>query len=195
VNSEVEPNEELWQAPQVADMDDIEAFQHRPESVGLVTPVAERRLAGAASSQVPEVRLGTEATCIRRCEEAGPDTHELGDQQDQEEDSGMAADHLHTAVVDNTPVPGVGVVAGRASAGDRVLWSPLLAGSGVAVSKVFAVVGIVPVAAYSEADRGAYLGSQEEARRVATSSYQAVEVAPVSEKKKLCSRHWECADY
>jgi hypothetical protein len=194
VNFAAEPNEAPWQAPPVADMDDIEAFQHRPESVGLVTPVAERRLAGAASSQVPEVRLETEATCTRRCEEAAPDIHEMGGQQVQEGGSGRAADHLHTAVVDNSPAPRVGVVAGKVAAGDRVLESPLLAGSGVAVNKVFAVVDTVPVAAYSEADRGAYLGSQEEARRVATSSYQVVEVAPVSGKKKLCSRHWECAD-
>jgi hypothetical protein len=190
----VEPNEALWRAPQVADMDDIEAFQHTSESVGLVKPVAERRLAGAASSQVPGVRLGTEATCNRHCEEAAPDTHELDDQQDQEGGPGRAADHLHTAVVDNNPVPGVGVVADRVSAGDQVLESPHLAGSGVAGNKVLAVVGTVPVAACSEADRGAYWESREGARRVATSSYQVVEVALASGKKKLCSRHWECAD-
>ena len=102
---------------------------------------------------------------------------------------------MRMAVVDNSPVPMVGEVEGKAAAGDRVLGLPLLAGSGVVGNKVLAVVGIVPVAAYSEADRGAYLGSREEAQRVATSSYRGVEVAPVSGKKKLCLRHWECADY
>jgi hypothetical protein len=176
-------------------MDDIAALQHTSESAGLATLAAEKYLADAVSSQVPGVRLGMEATCTRHCGEAGPDTHEPGGQQDQEEGSGRAADRLHTAVEDNSPVPWVGVVADRASAGDRVLESPLLAGSDVAENKVLAVVGIVHVAAYSEAAHGAYLGSREGARRVATSSYQAVEVAPVSEKKKLCSRHWECVDY
>lgn len=188
------PNEALWQVPQVAGMDDIEALQHMSESVDLVAPVAVRRLAGAASSQAPGARLGTEATCTHRYEEAVPDTHEPGVQQDQEEGSGRAADHLHKAVVDNSPAPEVGVVADRVSAGDRVLESPLLAGNGVAENKVLAVVGTVPVVACSEADRDAYLGSRAEARRVATSSYQAVEAAQVSGKKKLCSRHWECVD-
>ena len=101
---------------------------------------------------------------------------------------------MRTAVAGNNPAAVVGVVVDRASAGDRVLESPLLAGSGVVGNKVLAVVGIAPVAAYSEADRGAYLGSREEAQRVATSSYRVVEVAPVLGKKKLCLRHWECAD-
>lgn len=102
---------------------------------------------------------------------------------------------MRTAVAGNNPAAVVGVVVDRASAGDRVLELPLPPESGVVGNKVLAVVGIVPVAAYSEADRGAYLGSREEAQRVATSSYRGVEVAPVSGKKKLCLRHWECADY
>ena len=85
-------------------MDDIAALQHMSGSAGLATPAAEKDLAGAASSQGPGVRLGTEATCTRRCEEVAPDTHDL-----------------HTAVVGSSPVPWVGAVVGRASAGDRVL--------------------------------------------------------------------------
>lgn len=102
-------------------MDDIAALQHMSGSAGLATPAAEKDLAGAASSQGPGVRLGTEATCTRRCEEVAPDTHEPGGQQDQEEGSGRASDDLHTAVVGSSPVPWVGAVVGRASAGDRVL--------------------------------------------------------------------------
>ena len=176
-------------------MGGIAALQHTSESAALVTSVAETNLAGAVSSQAPGVRLGTEATCTRRCEEAAPDTHGPGGREDQA-GSGRAADHLHTAVEDNSPVPpAVGVVAGRASAGDRALESPLLAGSDVVGNKVLAVVGIVHVAACSEAGHGAYSGSREGARGVATSSCQEVEAAPVSENQRLCLRHWECADY
>jgi hypothetical protein len=136
-----------------------------------------------------------EATCTRHCEEADPDTHERGGREDQEEGFGRAADHSDTAVEGNSLVPEVGVVADRAFAGDQVLESPLLAGSDVAGSKELAVAGIVHEAAYSEAGHGAYSGSQEEAQRVATSSYQVVEVAPVSEKQKLCLGHSEYVDY
>ena len=86
---------------------------------------------------------------------------------------------MRTAVAGNNPAAVVGVVVDRASAGDRVLESPLLAGSGVVGNKVLAVVGIVPVAAYSEADRGAYLASQEEVQPVVVCSYQEVEAALV----------------
>jgi hypothetical protein len=177
-------------------MGGIAAFQHTSESAALATSVAETNLAGAVSLQVPGVQLGMEATYNRRCGEAAPGTREPGGQEDQEEDSGRAADRLYTAAEDNNPVPKVGVVADRAaSAGDRALESPLLAESDVVGNKVLAVAGIVRVVACSEVVHGAYLGSREEARGVATSSCQAVEVAPVSENRKLCWRHWECAGY
>lgn len=176
-------------------MDGIAAFQHTSEFAGLETLVAGRSLAGGVPWQVPGVRLGREAACTLRCEEAAPDTHESGDQAVQEEGSGRAADHLRMVVGDSSLVPVVGVVVDMASAGDRALELPRLAGSGAVENKALAVVGIVRVAAYLEAGHGAYLGSQEEARRVATSSYRAVEVAPAWGKKKLCLRHWEYADY
>jgi hypothetical protein len=176
-------------------MGGIAAFQHTSESAALATSVAETNLAGAVSLQVPGARLGMEATYNRRCGEAAPGTREPGGQEDQEEDSGRAADRLYTAAEDNNPVPKVGVVADRASAGDRAWESPLLAESDVVGNKVLAVAGIVRVVACSEVVHGAYLGSREEARGVATSSCQAVEVAPVSENRKLCLRHWECAGY
>lgn len=60
---------------------------------------------------------------------------------------------------------------------------------------MLAVVGIVLVVACSEADHGAYSGSQEEARGVATSSYQEAEAAAAWGRKKPCWMHWGCADY
>jgi hypothetical protein len=191
----VDPNEALSQAPRVAGTDDIAAFQHTSESAGLAALVAERDLVGVVSLRVLEVRLGMEATCTLHCEEADPDTHEPGGRGDQEEGFGRAADHLDTAAEGSSPVPEVDVVADRAFAGDQVLELRPLTGSDVVGNKVLAVVGIVRVVACSEVDHGAYLGNQGEAQGVATASCQVVEVAPVSEKQKLCLRHWECADY
>jgi len=53
------------------------------------------------------------------------------------------------------------------------------------------VVGDIAAAvvAYLEADRDAYLASQEEAQSVVVDSYQEVEAALVSEKRTPCSRH------
>jgi hypothetical protein len=129
------------------------------------------------------VRLGRVATCTRRCEEAAPYTHGPDGQRNQEGGSGRAADGRDKAVAGSSLEPWVGAVAGRAFVGGRVLELPLLAGSGVVENKVLAVVSIVPVAAYSVADHGAYLGSLEEAQRVATSSYRVVEAAPALEKR------------
>jgi len=194
VNSAVDPNEALSQAQQVAGTDGIAAFQHTSESAGLVALVAERGLVGVVSLRVLEVRLGMEATCTRHCEEADPDTHEPGGREDQEEGFGRAADYLDTAVEGNSPVPEVGVEVDRAFAGDQALELPPLAGSDVVGNKVSVVVDIVRAVACSEVDHDAYLGNQGEAQGVATASCQVVEVAPVSEKQKLCLRHWECAD-
>jgi len=184
----------LWQAPQAADKDGIAAFQHMSESAGLALPVAEGCLAVVASLQVPAVRLGREAACTHHCEEAAQDTHEPDGQQDQALCSDRAADDRDTAAVGSSPVPWVGVVAGRAFADDRALESPHPAGIDVAENMALAVVGTVPAAACLVVDHGACSESLEEAQHVATSSCQVVEVAPALVKKKPGWMHWGSED-
>jgi hypothetical protein len=90
-------------------------------------------------------------------------------QGDPEEGFDMWFDGLDTAVEDNSPVLEADVVVVHMALALQV-------GNGVEASKVTAVGGMVAaVAPYLEADHGACLVSQAEARSVAAYSYQEVE--------------------
>lgn len=164
-------------------------------SAGLLVLVAGRELDGEASLQALVESPGKEATCIHRCEGVAQDTHGLDDQvegSDKEPFDFGKADVGSSQALQRDVVAVAAV--DTASADDRLLVWPFLAGSEVEVSTELAVVDIDVEVACSEVDHDAYSVSRDEILAAGTSAHRVMEATLGVGMLKHGSQHLGSSD-